>query len=127
MNRFGIRIAAGVVFHGYLDLGDLTGIMGIQDRGDVYLIRHAYVRTSCHRRGIGGRLLRFLQRDAGKPLLVGTWSDAVWAVAFYEKNGFHKVPSQVKDDLLRKYWSIPERQIDTSVVLANAAWHEADG
>ena len=112
-------IKDGVVFWGLEQEGGLAGVMGIQDKGDVALIRHAYVLTRLRRQGIGKRLLRNLAGMTDKPILVGTWKDASWAIAFYRKNGFYPVSDEEKDRLLRKYWSIPERQIETSVVLAN--------
>ena len=102
--------------------GHLLGIMGIQDKGDVTLIRHAYVRTSFRKQGIGAALLLFLESLTKKPILVGTWKDASWAIAFYEKNGYILLTDAEKNQLLRKYWSIPERQVETSVVLANHRW-----
>jgi GNAT superfamily N-acetyltransferase len=96
--------------------------MGIQDKGEVELIRHAYVKTAKHNQGIGTELLRHIENMARKPILLGTWIDATWAIAFYEKNGYRRLPRPETERLLRKYWSIPERQIETSVVLANAAW-----
>jgi N-acetylglutamate synthase-like GNAT family acetyltransferase len=116
------QVAAGVEFWGYQEGGRLLGVMGIQAVVDVELIRHAYVRTCCRDRGIGGELLRFLCARAQRPLLVGTWAAAVWAVRFYEKHGFRLVSEQEKNRLLRRYWEIPERQVETSVVLADAAW-----
>ena len=112
-------IIDGVVFWGLEVEGGLAGVMGIQDKGDVALIRHAYVLTRARRQGLGEKLLRHLAGQTDKPILVGTWKDASWAIAFYRKNGFHLVSDEDKDRLLRKYWSIPERQIETSVVLAN--------
>ncbi len=112
-------IKGGVVFWGIDQEGGLAGVMGIQDKGDVALIRHAYVLTRIRRQGIGEKLLRHLAGQTDKPILVGTWKDASWAISFYRKNGFHLVSDDEKDRLLRKYWSIPERQIETSVVLAN--------
>ena len=112
-------IIDGVVFWGLEVEGGLAGVMGIQDKGDVALIRHAYVLTRARRQGLGEKLLRHLAGQTDKPILVGTWKDASWAIAFYRKNGFHLVSDEDKDLLLRKYWSIPERQIETSVVLAN--------
>ena len=116
------EIADGVVFWGCEKKGKLLGVMGIQDKGDVTLIRHAYVRTRCRQQGIGQRLLVHLESLTKGPILVGTWKSAYWAVAFYQKNGYVLLSNQETDRLLRKYWSIPERQIETSVVLANRAW-----
>ena len=96
--------------------------MGIQEILDVTLIRHAYVRTVQRSRGIGGELLARIMDDAIQPVLIGTWADAVWAVRFYERHGFKVVSTQEKERLLRKYWSVPGRQIETSVVLADQAW-----
>jgi N-acetylglutamate synthase-like GNAT family acetyltransferase len=93
--------------------------MGIQDVRDVTLIRHSYVRTAKRGQGIGGRLLSRLRRLTDRPILIGTWADALWAIRFYEKQGFVLVTREEKDRLLKKYWSIPERQIETSVVLAD--------
>ena len=112
-------IKDGVVFWGFEQEGCLAGVMGIQDKGDVALIRHAYVLSRMRRQGIGEKLLRNLAGMTDKPILVGTWKDASWAIAFYRKNGFYPVSDEEKDRLLRKHWSIPERQIETSVVLAN--------
>ena len=94
-----------------------AGVMGIQDVDDVTLIRHAYVTPERQGAGIGSRLLAHLLSLPHQPLLVGTWADAAWAVRFYERHGFRLVTPQEKDRLLRRYWSIPERQVDTSVVL----------
>lgn len=115
------QIDEGVGFWGYYDDEKLIGVMGIQDRGDVTLIRHAYVRTSHRKKGIGGRLLGYLTKLTTKPVLIGTWADAKWAVDFYKKHGFRLVDDEEKNRLLRKYWSIPERQVETSVVLANSS------
>lgn len=112
------EIDSGVRFHGYERDGELLGVMGIQDVADVTLIRHAYVRTSIQREGVGGRLLHELLAKATQPVLIGTWADAHWAIAFYEKHGFAVVSPDEKTRLLRKYWDIPERQVETSVVLA---------
>jgi GNAT superfamily N-acetyltransferase len=98
--------------------------MGLQRVQDVTLIRHGYVRTGIQKRGIGGCLLTHLQGLATNRLLVGTWADAAWAIRFYEKHGFQLVGAAEKDRLLRKYWAIPERQIETSVVLADAKWRD---
>jgi len=118
------EIDDGVVFWGYEEGSDLVGVMGIQDVRDVTLIRHAYVRTAKRNQGIGGRLINVLRTKTEKPLLMGTWADAVWAVRFYEKHGFMLVTPKEKDRLLRTYWSIPDRQIKTSVVLADRRWFE---
>ncbi len=119
------EIEAGVVFWGYEAEGELVGVMGIQDVGDVTLIRHAYVRAAWQRRGVGGKLLRHLCGLSEKPILIGTWADAEWAVRFYQKHGFRLVTREEKDRLLRKYWSIPARQVETSVVLAGPRWFES--
>jgi GNAT superfamily N-acetyltransferase len=116
----------GVVFWGYEEDGEVLGVMGVQDVRDVTLIRHAYVRTRHRREGIGGKLLTFLLGHMSRPVLVGTWAEAVWAVRFYEKHGFRLVSPEEKDRLLKKYWSIPERQVETSVVLADRTWLERD-
>jgi len=116
------EIRDGIVFWGYESGGELAGVMGIQDRGEVTLIRHAYVKTSQRRNGIGEKLLRRLEDMTAKPILIGTWSAATWAIRFYEKNGYRLLSRPEIERLLRKYWSISERQIETSVVLANARW-----
>lgn len=108
----------GVVFWGYEADNELVGVMGIQHVQDVTLIRHAYVRTVKRNQGIGGELLSFLRRQTTRPILIGTWADADWAIRFYEKYGFGLVSPEEKNRLLRKYWSVPDRQIETSVVLA---------
>ena len=111
----------GVRFVGYDDDG-LVGVMGIQDRGDVHLIRHAYVRTSQRRRGIGEALIKYLEEEATKPRLIGTWAAATWAIRFYEKHGYRVLSREDTVRLLKKYWNIPERQVETSVVLASPAF-----
>jgi GNAT superfamily N-acetyltransferase len=112
------EMAAGVVFHGYeADDGVLVGVMGIQPVGDFDLVRHAYVDPTGQRRGIGGALLDHIARSATRPMLVGTWAAAGWAIGFYERHGFALVSPARKDELLRTYWTIPERQVETSVVL----------
>ena len=116
------EISDGVIFWVAEDHGRPIGMMGIQDKEDVALMRHAYVEPTAQRRGVGTRLLRHVQRLAGKPVLIGTWSDASWAIEFYRRNGFTVVSNGLKDQLLRQYWSIPERQVETSVVLADARW-----
>jgi len=111
--------AAGVVFWGADDRGRLAGVMGLQRVRDVSLIRHAYVLPARQRDGIGGALLKHLQRKSIKPMLVGTWAAATWAIRFYERHGFALVSPARKRVLLKSYWTIPERQIETSVVLAD--------
>jgi GNAT superfamily N-acetyltransferase len=118
------EIEEGVVFWGYEDAGMLVGVMGIQPLRDVTLIRHAYVRTNSQKRGIGAQLLAHLREMANGPVLIGTWADAGWAIRFYERHGFQIVGSEEKNQLLKKYWSIPERQMETSVVLADSTWRE---
>lgn len=116
------EIAQGVEFWGVAQEGRLLGVMGRQDKGEVVLIRHAYVRTACQRRGLGARLLAHLLRGVAKPVLVGTWRAAWWAVNFYKKHGFTLVPEAEKNRLLKTYWDISDRQTETSVVLADANW-----
>ncbi len=119
------EIEDGVVFWTLEDDGRLPGVMGIQDKGDVTLIRHAYVRTQDQKTGVGTKLLRHLEGMTEKPVLIGTWKAAVWAISFYEKNGYIMVSEEEKNRLLGKYWSIPGRQMETSVVLANQAWFKS--
>jgi N-acetylglutamate synthase-like GNAT family acetyltransferase len=116
------EIEDGVRFWGFEQDGQLLGVMGLQDVEDVTLIRHASVRTSHRRRGIGRRLLNDLRSKATRPMLVGTWAAAGWAIEFDRRHGFELVPRDRVPLLLRRYWSIPERQIETSVVLAEKAW-----
>ena len=111
------EIAAGVAFWGYEDGGALLGVMGIQDVADVQLIRHAYVVPSVQGRGIGGALLEHLTARSTRALLVGTWAMAEWAIRFYERHGFERATPERSAELLRRYWDIPERQVDASVVL----------
>lgn len=115
----------GVAFWGYEEDGELVGVTGIQHIQDVTLIRHSYVRTDKRNRGVGGRLLSYLREQTTRPILIGTWADAVWAIRFYEKHGFRLVSPEEKERLLRRYWSVPERQIQTSVVLAEQRWFDA--
>ncbi|UWZ82432.1 GNAT family N-acetyltransferase [Occallatibacter riparius] len=114
-----IEIAAGVQFWIYEDSGGIAAVMGLQYVQDVTLIRHAYVLTERQRGGIGGRMLKRLSVLARGPVLIGTWADATWAIRFYERHGFRTVSHDEKERLLRKYWQIPERQVETSVVLTN--------
>jgi N-acetylglutamate synthase-like GNAT family acetyltransferase len=113
------EIEDGVEFWGYEESGDLIGVMGLQDKGDVHLIRHAYVCTNRQRRGIGRELLCHLEQMTDKTILIGTWADATWAIRFYEKSGYRLLSRSETERLLKKYWKIPERQVATSVVLAN--------
>jgi len=115
------EIEAGVEFTGYRDDGELVGVMGSQDVLDVTLIRHAYVLTDYQGRGIGGRLLEHVLGKTSQPLLVGTWTAAVWAIRFYERHGFTATSPEETRRLLKKYWTIPERQIETSIVLSGPA------
>jgi len=121
-NELQHEIEAGVVFWAYTDFSEIIGVMGMQELHDVTLIRHAYVRTGAQGRGIGSQLLSHLRQLAKKPLLIGTWAHAKWAIGFYEKHGFAVVSQGIKEQLLRTYWTIPERQIETSVVLASPEW-----
>jgi Sec-independent protein translocase protein TatA/GNAT superfamily N-acetyltransferase len=116
------EMAAGVRFWGFGGEGGILGLMGRQDLGEVTLIRHAYVRPEAQRRGLGGRLLAHLLQDVSQPVLVGTWAAATWAISFYQKHGFKLVTPEEKDRLLRTYWNISDRQIETSVVLADDKW-----
>ena len=118
------ELDAGVRFRGFEQDGGLQGVMGVQRVRDVVLIRHAYVRTARRNRGIGSHLLDDLRAAVTDPVLVGTWAAAAWAIRFYRKHGFRLTTEQQKGDLLRDYWSIPARQIETSVVLADARWFE---
>ncbi|HEU4695100.1 MAG TPA: GNAT family N-acetyltransferase [Vicinamibacterales bacterium] len=121
------EISAGVVFWVAEEGGRLLGIMGIQDKDDVALVRHAYVSPAAQRNGVGTSLLRHVQGLTAKPVLIGTWADASWAIEFYRRNGFSVVPGTQKTYLLQKYWSIPARQIETSVVLADPRWKDLSG
>ena len=118
------EIAAGVVFWGHEQDGRLVGVMGLQSVRDVDLIRHAYVLPESQGRGIGGALLRHLRGLSTRPMLVGTWAAADWAVRFYERHGFRLASPAHKTVLLKTYWSIPDRQIETSVVLSHPALDE---
>jgi GNAT superfamily N-acetyltransferase len=118
------EIDHGVVFWGYEDAGSLVAVMGIQQVQDVTLIRHAYVRTTSQKQGLGALLLSHLRNMADNPVLIGTWADAAWAIRFYERYGFQVVTPDEKQRLLKKYWTVPDRQIETSVVLADPKWRE---
>ena len=119
MEELESEIGKGVRFFGCRVDGRLVGVMGIQDVKDVTLIRHAYVRTRERRRGVGRALLEKLTSQTRRPILIGTWKAATWAIGFYEKNGFRVVSEDEKNRLLRKYWTIPDRQVEESVVLAD--------
>jgi GNAT superfamily N-acetyltransferase len=119
------EVADGVLFWLAEEDGRLLGVMGMQDKGPVTLVRHAYVVRTTQRKGIGTELLRHVQRLADKPMLIGTWADAAWAIEFYRRNGFTVVSLAEKEQLLRTYWSIPARQIETSIVLADRRWMES--
>ena len=121
------EIAAGVAFFVCEENSRVAGVMGIQDKGDVALVRHAYVAPAMQRQGIGQRLLRHIESFTDKAVLIGTWAAATWAIDFYVRNGFTLVSRKEKNLLLRRYWSIPERQIETSVVLADRRWAERRG
>jgi N-acetylglutamate synthase-like GNAT family acetyltransferase len=118
------EIEQGVTFWAMEQDGDIVGVMGIQKVRDVVLIRHAYVRTSHRNHGVGAQLLTHLRSRAEAPVLIGTWADATWAIRFYEKHGFAVVDYDTKTRLLGEYWSIPPRQVETSVVLADETWRK---
>lgn len=113
------QIDDGVRFSCYIDNNEIIGVMGIQDKTEVTLIRHAYVKTKQRKKGIGSLLLKELIKGSKKPVLIGTWKAAHWAISFYEKHGFSLVDEEEKNSLLKKYWTIPDRQVETSVVLAD--------
>lgn len=117
------QIDEGVQFWRYIEDDRILGVMGSQFKGDVTLIRHAYVRTESRNKGIGGKLLHHLISISLTPVLVGTWAAATWAIEFYVRHGFRILPGDEAANLLRKYWSISPRQVETSVVLANAEWN----
>ena len=116
------QIGEAVEFWKYVEDGKILGVMGIQFKGDVTLIRHAYVRTTERKKGIGSQLLNHLTSMSNTPVLIGTWTDAKWAIDFYLKHGFRLLEEQEKNTLLFKYWSVPVRQVETSVVLASQNW-----
>jgi len=121
------EIDDGVVFWVAEDEGGLLGVMGVQDRGDVSLVRHAYVDRTRQRSGVGTHLLHHIEHLVDTPILIGTWAAATWAIDFYRRNGYTLVTDAEKDRLLRAYWKIPERQIATSVVLADRRWMASAG
>lgn len=112
------EMKAGVEFFCVRREGRVAGVMGLQHVADVALIRHAYTLPSEQGTGIGTSLVEYLRKQTDRTLLVGTWEAATWAVRFYERRGFRRVPEEEKARLLRRYWSVPERQIEESVVLA---------
>jgi N-acetylglutamate synthase-like GNAT family acetyltransferase len=116
------EITAGVQFWGCEEEGILTAVMGLQDVFDVTLIRHAYVKPTRQKQGVGSEMLSYLRTMASGPILIGTWAAATWAIQFYERHGFKKVEAEDKEGLLRTYWNIPEQQIEISVVLADQRW-----
>jgi GNAT superfamily N-acetyltransferase len=116
------QMEEGVQFWCYKENEEILGVMGIQYKGDVTLIRHAYVRSTHRNKGIGGKLLTRLAAISTVPVLIGTWADAKWAITFYEKHGYRLLSNWESASLLRKYWNIPFRQIETSVVLASPDW-----
>lgn len=113
------EIDAGVEFRGWEDASGLVGVMGLQDVKDVTLIRHAYVRSDRQGSGVGSALIEALVAEVKRPLLVGTWAAAHWAIRFYERHHFRRVSDAEKDRLLQTYWKISARQRETSVVLAH--------
>ncbi len=120
------EIEDGVRFSCYVDNNEIIGVMGIQDKGDVVLIRHAYVRTKQRSKGIGSQLLHGLTKDATKPILIGTWKAAYWAISFYEQHGFRLVEEEEKNRLAKKYWKNTDRKIETSVVLVDRKYDELE-
>lgn len=121
------EIVDGVVFWVAEHEGRMAAVMGIQDKGDVALVRHAYVAPTTQRSGVGTKLLRHVEGLVDKPILIGTWASASWAIEFYRRNGFTLLSTRQKDQLLQTYWSISPRQIETSVVLADQRWVERAG
>lgn len=122
------EMADGVRFSGSIVDQHLIGVMGVQNRGNVDLIRHAYVLPEYQGGGIGSRLLRHLCDTGSRPILIGTWQAADWAIRFYERHGFVRLSDGDAAALLKTYWSVPERQIETSVVLASQPFsHSAVG
>ncbi len=117
------EMLAGVEFFGAFDSEQrLVGVMGLQQMGDVALVRHAYTRTARQHSGIGSALLAHLVSLTDRPILIGTWRAATWAIEFYERRGFARIEGAQRDSLLRRYWTIPDRQIEDSVVLGNDRW-----
>ena len=111
------REMAGMTFFGWDDGDGLAGVMGYQPLEGVTLVRHAYVLSTRQGEGIGGRLLDHLTAMSSGRLLVGTWKAATWAVRFYERHGLRRLGDAESQELLRRYWDIPQRQRETSLVL----------
>ena len=118
------EISKGVRFYAYRKAERILGVMGIQDVKDVTLLRHAYVRTEFRGQGVGRELLANLRELTNRPVLIGTWKAATWAIRFYEKNGFTLIEESEKNRLLKTYWTVPARQIEESVVLADNRWRD---
>jgi N-acetylglutamate synthase-like GNAT family acetyltransferase len=116
------QLRQGVRFCGWEEGGQLQGVMGLQEVQDVTLIRHAYVRAAQRGKGLGSKLIDHLKMQTQRPVLIGTWAAAEWAVLFYERHGFRLLPKPEAHALLKKYWDIPQRQLETSVVLADQNW-----
>ncbi len=116
------QLEEGVVFWNYTENNSILGVMGIQYKKEVTLIRHAYVKTAARQKGIGAKLLNHLISMSNTPILIGTWATATWAISFYKKHGFVQLPIPEKNQLLKTYWAIPDRQIETSIVLASKNW-----
>ncbi|MBI2073929.1 MAG: GNAT family N-acetyltransferase [Gemmatimonadetes bacterium] len=116
------ELAAGVVFSACTQGQEIVAVMGLQDVADVTLIRHAYTRTTHQHHGYGSALLEQLRAQTQRPILIGTWKAATWAVRFYERHGFRLVSEAEKRVLLRRYWTVPGRQIQESVVLVDDRW-----
>lgn len=121
-----VEIAAEVRFTGYASAGALVGVMGIQEVHNVRLIRHAYVLPKQQGHGVGSKLLQSLHGQEDRPMLIGTWATATWAIRFYERHGFGLVPRETIAPLLQAYWHVPERQVETSVVLASPILSSGD-
>ncbi len=123
-DRLEREIKSGINFWGYETDQRLVGVMGVQPLKDVTLIRHAYVQTGMQHRGIGGKLLTHLYQSISGPVLIGTWTDAFWAIQFYQKYGFRLVSQEEAVMLLERYWTAPKWHKERSVVLADSKWFE---
>ena len=119
-----IQINEGVEFWNYQNDNEIIGVMGIQFENKVTLIRHAYIKTFFQQKGIGSKLLIHLIEMVKTPVLIGTWADASWAINFYKKHGFKVLSNEQKNNLLNTYWKVPERQMQTSVILASKNWKD---